>query len=61
VEACDEPAVALGRARAIASDKMPVVACGSMFLVGAVRAMVLGEAVDPMAVSDPAARRPTPG
>jgi dihydrofolate synthase/folylpolyglutamate synthase len=44
---------ALARARAAAAGGT-VVVCGSIFLAGAVRAALLGEAIDPVAVSDPA-------
>jgi dihydrofolate synthase/folylpolyglutamate synthase len=46
---------ALARARELAAGWGGlVVVCGSIFLAGAVRAALLGEEVDPVAVSDPA-------
>ena len=51
--ACDDPAAALEEARRRAGEGGLVVVCGSMFLVGQLRARVLGEAVDPVRTSDP--------
>jgi folylpolyglutamate synthase/dihydropteroate synthase len=45
---------ALARAEALAGADGLVVAFGSIFLVGAVRARLLGEPVDPVALQDPA-------
>ena len=53
VVACDDPDVALAEARRRAGPDGLVVVCGSMFLVGMLRARVLGEPVDPVATSDP--------
>jgi len=54
--ACDDPIVALAEARRRAGPGGLVVVCGSMFLVGMLRAHVLGEPVDPVPTSDPVAR-----
>jgi len=51
--ACEDPAAALDEARRRAGEGGLVVVCGSMFLVGLLRAHVLGEAVDPLPTSDP--------
>lgn len=48
---------ALARARTLAGDDALIVVFGSIFLVGAVRAELTGEAVDPLPLADPAARR----
>jgi dihydrofolate synthase / folylpolyglutamate synthase len=51
----DDPleALAAARARASAGQKGMVVACGSIFLVGQLRAHLRGEPVDPVPTSDP--------
>ena len=49
----DAAAGALDEARRRAGPGGLVVVCGSMFLVGMLRARVLGEAVDPVTTSDP--------
>ena len=54
--ACDDPAAALDEARRRAGPGGLVVVCGSMFLVGMLRARVLGEPVDPLPTSDPVQR-----
>ena len=54
--ACDDPAAALDEARRRAGPGGLVVVCGSMFLVGLLRARVLGEPVDPLPTSDPVQR-----
>jgi hypothetical protein len=46
--ACDDPIAALAEARRRAGRGGLVVVCGSMFLVGMLRAHVLGEPVDPV-------------
>ncbi len=56
VEAIDEPAAALVRAQELAAGDI-VVVFGSLFLVGALRALVRGEATDPEPTQDPAAVR----
>ena len=53
--ACDDPGDALAEARRRAGPGGLVVVCGSMFLVGLLRARVLGEPVDPTPTSDPIA------
>ncbi|HXT99995.1 MAG TPA: cyanophycin synthetase [Polyangia bacterium] len=53
VVACDDPVAALAEARGRAGAGGLVVVCGSMFLVGMLRAHVLGEPVDPLPTSDP--------
>src|SRR6185437_6657010 len=57
--AVDEPLAGLEEARRRAAGGL-VVVCGSMFLVGPLRAHLLGEPVDPRRTSDPVApaRRP---
>lgn len=40
--------------RAVARAERPLVVFGSIFLIGAARALLLGEAVDPILVADPA-------
>jgi len=57
VAACDDADAALAEARRRAGPGGLVVVCGSMFLVGMLRARVLGEPVDPVTTSDPVARR----
>ena len=52
-----DPTAALAEARRRAAGGL-VVVCGSMFLVGPLRAALLGEAVDPQRTSDPLS--PTP-
>jgi dihydrofolate synthase/folylpolyglutamate synthase len=60
--ACEDPAAALDEARRRAGEGGLVVVCGSMFLVGQLRARVLGEPVDPVPTSDPVAPLPpSPG
>jgi len=56
VTACEDPGAALVEARRRAGPGGLVVVCGSMFLVGMLRAHVLGEPVDPVPTSDPVAR-----
>jgi dihydrofolate synthase / folylpolyglutamate synthase len=51
--ACAHPDAALAEARRRAGPDGLVVVCGSMFLVGMLRARVLGESVDPVPTSDP--------
>ena len=62
--AVDDPTAALAEARRRATGGL-VVVCGSMFLVGPLRAALLGETVDPQRTSDPLspapARPATPG
>jgi len=53
VTAEDDPVTALEEARRRAGPGGLVVVCGSMFLVGMLRARVLGELVDPLPTSDP--------
>jgi dihydrofolate synthase/folylpolyglutamate synthase len=53
IAVADDPADALVLARSLARPEMPVVACGSIYLVGALRRLVTGEAADPVAVTDP--------
>jgi dihydrofolate synthase/folylpolyglutamate synthase len=53
--ACEDPFAALDEARRRAGPGGLVVVCGSMFLVGMLRARVLGEPVDPLPTSDPVA------
>jgi dihydrofolate synthase/folylpolyglutamate synthase len=55
--ACDDPIAALDEARRRAGPGGLVVVCGSMFLVGLLRAHVLGEPVDPTPTSDPVLSR----
>jgi dihydrofolate synthase/folylpolyglutamate synthase len=59
VTACDDPEAALTEARRRAGPGGLVVVCGSMFLVGMLRARVLGESVDPVPTSDPVDRQRT--
>ena len=51
-----DPWDALAEARRRAAGGL-VVVCGSMFLVGPLRARLLGEPVDPRRTSDPVGRR----
>ena len=53
VTARDDPEAGLEAARRLAGPGGLVVVCGSTFLVGAVRAGLLGERVDPVPTSDP--------
>ena len=53
IAVADDPADALVLARGLARLDTPVVACGSIYLVGALRRLVTGEAADPVAVADP--------
>jgi dihydrofolate synthase/folylpolyglutamate synthase len=53
VAAVDDPVAAVGAARARVGAGGLVVVAGSIFLVGEVRAALLGEPVDPRPVSDP--------
>jgi dihydrofolate synthase/folylpolyglutamate synthase len=55
VSAVEDPVAALEEARRKAGPGGLVVVCGSMFLVGMLRARVLGEPVDPLPTSDPLA------
>jgi len=59
VTACEDPGAALVEARRRAGPGGLVVVCGSMFLVGMLRARVLGESVDPVPTSDPVDRQRT--
>jgi dihydrofolate synthase/folylpolyglutamate synthase len=54
--ACDDADAALAEARRRAGAGGLVVVCGSMFLVGMLRARVLGEPIDPLPTSDPVQR-----
>jgi dihydrofolate synthase/folylpolyglutamate synthase len=54
--ACEDPVAALDEARRRAGAGGLVVVCGSMFLVGQLRARVLGEPLDPLPTSDPVSR-----
>jgi dihydrofolate synthase/folylpolyglutamate synthase len=58
VEVSDHPEAALAAARRLAGPGGLVVVCGSIFLVGELRARLLGEAVDPLPTSDPVVRTP---
>ena len=49
----DDPIAALAEARRRAGAGGLVVACGSLFLIGELRAHLRGEAVDPTPTSDP--------
>jgi dihydrofolate synthase/folylpolyglutamate synthase len=49
----DDPEAALAEARRLAGPGGLVVVCGSLFLVGALRARLLGEPLDPVPTSDP--------
>jgi dihydrofolate synthase/folylpolyglutamate synthase len=51
--AVEDPEAALAEARRLAGPGGLVVVAGSIFLVGELRARLLGEPVDPRAVSDP--------
>ncbi|HVZ86216.1 MAG TPA: Mur ligase family protein [Polyangia bacterium] len=53
----DDPSAALDEARRLARGGL-VVVCGSMFLVGPLRAKLLGEAVDPQWTADPVSGAP---
>jgi dihydrofolate synthase/folylpolyglutamate synthase len=53
VAAHDDVTEALGAARRLAGPGGLVVVCGSMFLVGTLRARLLGEPVDALATADP--------
>jgi dihydrofolate synthase/folylpolyglutamate synthase len=53
IAVADDPVDALVLARSLARPETPVVACGSLYLIGALRRLVTGEAADPMAVADP--------
>jgi dihydrofolate synthase / folylpolyglutamate synthase len=53
VTAISDPVAALAHARTIAAPDALVVVCGSTFLVGLLRAYVLGEAADPVRTADP--------
>jgi dihydrofolate synthase / folylpolyglutamate synthase len=59
VAAHDDVTQALAAARRLAGSGGLVVVCGSMFLVGTLRARLLGEPVDALATSDPVAVDPT--
>jgi dihydrofolate synthase/folylpolyglutamate synthase len=62
-EAIADPLDALVRAQELAHDPVDsdddglILVCGSLYLVGALRALVLRERVDPVLAQDPAARR----
>ncbi|MCA9671753.1 MAG: bifunctional folylpolyglutamate synthase/dihydrofolate synthase [Myxococcales bacterium] len=47
-------------AEALAARRGPTLVAGSIYLVGAARALLLGERPDPVATSDPAAKREIP-
>jgi hypothetical protein len=55
VEVVEEPAAALALARGFVAERPAgyVVVAGSIFLVGELRARLLGEAVDPVPTGDP--------
>jgi dihydrofolate synthase / folylpolyglutamate synthase len=53
VNAVDDPVTALAAARSLAGPEGLVVVAGSIFLVAAIRAHLLGDRVDPTATSDP--------
>jgi dihydrofolate synthase/folylpolyglutamate synthase len=53
VEVIADPLAALARARAFLGGGGPVVVAGSIFLVGELRAHLLGEPCDPIAGGDP--------
>jgi dihydrofolate synthase/folylpolyglutamate synthase len=53
VTAIDDPTAALAEARRLAAPGGLVVACGSTFLVGHIRAHVLGDPIDPELTNDP--------
>jgi dihydrofolate synthase / folylpolyglutamate synthase len=53
VQAVDDPRTALAGARAAVAPGGLVVVCGSVFLVGEIRAHILGEVVDPILSADP--------
>ncbi len=53
VQVVDDPLVALVGARTAVAPGGQVVVCGSMFLVGEIRAHILGEPVDPILSGDP--------
>jgi dihydrofolate synthase/folylpolyglutamate synthase len=53
VETAPDPVDALARARRIAGERGLVVVAGSMFLVGELRASLLGEPLDPTPLADP--------
>ena len=55
VAVAHDPADALVLARSLSAGA-PLVACGSLYLIGALRRALTGEPADPLAVSDPAAR-----
>ncbi len=59
VTAIDDADAALAEARRRAGPGGLVVVCGSMFLVGMLRARVLGESVDPVRTSDPVSAQRT--
>jgi len=58
--AVDDPAAALDEARRRAQGGL-VVVCGSMFLIGPLRARLLGEPVDPRRTADPVGGAPAAG
>jgi dihydrofolate synthase/folylpolyglutamate synthase len=58
VEAHDDALLGLEAARRLAGPAGLVVVCGSMFLVGTLRARLRGEPVDALATSDPVAGGP---
>jgi dihydrofolate synthase/folylpolyglutamate synthase len=53
VKAAPDPIIALNLARRFIGHEGLVVIAGSIFLVGELRAHLLGEAVDPTPLSDP--------
>jgi dihydrofolate synthase/folylpolyglutamate synthase len=57
----DDPLEALALARQHAGKGGLVVVCGSVFLVGEIRAHLRGDAVDPVPTSDPVGLRPPGG
>jgi dihydrofolate synthase/folylpolyglutamate synthase len=49
----EDPRAALAGARSAVAPGGLVVVCGSVFLVGEIRAHILGETVDPVLTGDP--------
>jgi dihydrofolate synthase / folylpolyglutamate synthase len=56
-----DPESALAALRRDATPEDCIVVYGSLFLVGAVRCLLLGEAADPIVVQDPSGAPPAPG